>query len=126
MATQQCYINNPNPLFSKAHLTNFNLNHFKMVEAMVLKILHWGPLEWQHLPTKFHENLPFVSKVISGGHTDRHTSDLISILSFLESGLKRSSGCIKIVWHNFKVLPPLLYKEQHWELLSLSVLSPFV
>jgi hypothetical protein len=34
MATQQCYMNNPNPLFSKAHLTAFKLNNFKMVEAM--------------------------------------------------------------------------------------------
>jgi hypothetical protein len=39
MATQQCYINNPNPLLSKAYLTNLNLNHFKMIEAMGLKII---------------------------------------------------------------------------------------
>jgi hypothetical protein len=39
MATQQPYINNPNPLLSKAYLTNLNLNHFKMVEAMGLKII---------------------------------------------------------------------------------------
>jgi hypothetical protein len=31
-------INNPNPVLSKAHLTNLNLNHFKMVEAMGLKL----------------------------------------------------------------------------------------
>jgi len=61
---------NPNPQFSKAHLTNLNLNNFKMIEAMGLKLLHRGPLEWHYLRTKFHENLPSGSKVISGGHTD--------------------------------------------------------
>jgi hypothetical protein len=30
-------INNPNPQFVKAHLTNINLNNFKMIEAMGLK-----------------------------------------------------------------------------------------
>jgi hypothetical protein len=39
MATQQCYINNPNPLLKKAYLTTFNFNHFKTVEAMGLKII---------------------------------------------------------------------------------------
>jgi hypothetical protein len=39
MATQQCYINNPNPLLNKAHLTTLNLNHFKMVEGIGLKII---------------------------------------------------------------------------------------
>jgi hypothetical protein len=29
---------NPNAQFSKAHLTNFNLNNFKIIEAMGLKI----------------------------------------------------------------------------------------
>jgi hypothetical protein len=37
--TQQCYINNPNPLFSKVHLTDLNLNNFKVVEAMGFKII---------------------------------------------------------------------------------------
>jgi hypothetical protein len=31
MATQECYINNPNPLLSKAYLTILNLSPFKMV-----------------------------------------------------------------------------------------------
>jgi hypothetical protein len=30
---------NPNPLLSKAHLTNLNLNNFKMIEAVGLKII---------------------------------------------------------------------------------------
>jgi hypothetical protein len=29
---------NPNPLLSKAHITTLNLNNFKMIEAMGLKI----------------------------------------------------------------------------------------
>jgi hypothetical protein len=32
-------LNNINPLMSKAHLAALNLSHFKMVEAMVLKII---------------------------------------------------------------------------------------
>jgi hypothetical protein len=31
-------INNPNPQFTKAHVTNMNLNNFKMIETMGLKI----------------------------------------------------------------------------------------
>jgi hypothetical protein len=52
-------------------LTNLNLNHFKMAEDMGLKITAWGPLEWHHLLTKYHEDLPSSSIVISGGHTDK-------------------------------------------------------
>jgi hypothetical protein len=63
--------NNPNPLLSKARLTNLILNNFKIIEAMGLKLLHRGPLEWYYLRTKFHENVPRDSEVISGGHTDR-------------------------------------------------------
>jgi hypothetical protein len=50
-------------------------------------------LQWHHLPTKFHENSPIGSKVISGTHTHIHTrahrqaGDLVSLLSFLESRL---------------------------------------
>jgi hypothetical protein len=35
-----------------------------MIEAMGLKILHRGSLEWHYLRTKFHENLPGGSKAI--------------------------------------------------------------
>jgi hypothetical protein len=42
--------------------------------------------------TKFHENLPSGSEVISVGHTDRQTGDLTSQLSFLGSRLKKGSG----------------------------------
>jgi hypothetical protein len=35
-----------------------NLNNFKMTEAMGLKIITLSTLEWHHLLTKFHENLP--------------------------------------------------------------------
>jgi hypothetical protein len=50
---------------------NFNLNNFKTIAAMGLKLLYRGPLEWHYLHTKFHENLPSGSEVISGGRTDR-------------------------------------------------------
>jgi hypothetical protein len=49
---------------SNAHFTILNLNHFKMVEAMGLKLSHRGPLEWGHIPTKSHENLPVGSRDI--------------------------------------------------------------
>jgi hypothetical protein len=62
---------NPNPHFSKAHLTILNLYNFKIIKAMGLKILHRGPLEWHCLHTKFHEDLPSDSNVISGEHTHR-------------------------------------------------------
>jgi hypothetical protein len=40
-----------------------------MVEAMALKLLLLLlSLEYHHLPTIFHENLPVHSKVISWGH----------------------------------------------------------
>jgi hypothetical protein len=59
------------------------------------KLLHQGPLKCHYLRTKFHENLPSGSKVISWVHTerDRQTVDLISLLSFLESGLKVEENC---------------------------------
>jgi hypothetical protein len=60
-----------------------------MIEAVGLNIIASRSLEWHYLCTKFHENLPSGSEVISGGHTDRQTGDLISLLSFLESRLKR-------------------------------------
>jgi hypothetical protein len=59
-----------------------------MAEAMRLKKCRQGNLQWHHLTTKFHENPPVGSKVISGGHTHGQVGDLISLLPFLESSLK--------------------------------------
>jgi hypothetical protein len=39
MVTRQCYTNNPNPMLSKSQLKTSNLNNFKIVEAMGLKII---------------------------------------------------------------------------------------
>jgi hypothetical protein len=50
----------------KSHFTSFNLNNFKMFEAMELKLLNTGHLKWHHFPTAFHENLPSSSKAVSG------------------------------------------------------------
>jgi hypothetical protein len=62
-------MNNPNPLLSKAHLTTFNLNNFKMVEAMGLKMMYRDPLEWNHFPIKHHQA---VQKLLVGDtKTDR-------------------------------------------------------
>jgi hypothetical protein len=54
--------------------------------------LHRSTLEWHYLRTKSHADLPGGSEVISGGHTDRETDDLISLLSFLESRLERKEN----------------------------------
>jgi hypothetical protein len=49
-----------------------------MVEVIGLKIITSRPLEQHHLPTKFHENLPICSKVISGGgYRERETYGLV-------------------------------------------------
>jgi hypothetical protein len=50
----------------KAHLTNLNLNIFKMIEAMELKLLHQGPAEWYYLRIKFHEIYQAVQKLLVG------------------------------------------------------------
>jgi hypothetical protein len=45
--------------------------------------MHRGLLEWYYLRTKFHENPPSGSEVISGRNTDRQTGwaeDFISLL----------------------------------------------
>jgi hypothetical protein len=64
---------------------------------MGLKIIASSSLECHQLPTKFHENLSIVLKVISGGHTYRQTGDFISLLSFLGSRLKINSAfcCVR-------------------------------
>jgi hypothetical protein len=56
---------------NRAHLTTLNLINFEMIEAMGLKLLLQGPLEWHYLLAIFHQNLPSGSNVINGGHTDR-------------------------------------------------------
>jgi hypothetical protein len=70
LSEQKHNLNNPNPQFSKAYLTLWNLNNFKMIEAMGLNLLPRGPVKWHYLRIKFHEILPRGSKVISGGQTD--------------------------------------------------------
>jgi hypothetical protein len=51
-------------------LTILNLNHFNMVQDMVLKLNAWRSPERHHLSAKYHEDLPSGSKIISGVHTD--------------------------------------------------------
>jgi hypothetical protein len=47
-----------------------------MAEATILKMWHRGHFQWHRLPTKFHENPPIGSEVISGGNTQ--TDRLVS------------------------------------------------
>jgi hypothetical protein len=70
-----------------------------MIEALGLKITASRPLEWNYLCTKFHENLPGGSKVISGG---TQTGDLISILSFVLGRLKRGDVSHRITPQRYK------------------------
>jgi hypothetical protein len=60
-------------VFLYTHIRSLNVCHFGNAEAKKLKMWLRGHLEWQHLFTKFPENPPISSKVISGGHrqTDR-------------------------------------------------------
>jgi hypothetical protein len=61
-----------------------------MVEDMGLQLLHRGPLEWHYLPIKYREIYQAVQKLLVGGtQTHTQTGDLISLLSFLESRLKK-------------------------------------
>jgi hypothetical protein len=52
-----------------------NLNNIKKIEAMGLKLLHRGPLEWHHLrTTKFHEIYQAVQHLLVGD-TQTDTQD---------------------------------------------------
>jgi hypothetical protein len=77
MVTMEHY---PNPQFSKAHLKTLILDNFKMFEAMGLKLLQRGPLEWHYLRTNFMKFHEAVQKLLVG---DTQTGDLIRLLSFL-------------------------------------------
>jgi hypothetical protein len=55
--------------FLYTHLRSLNVRHFGVNEATRLNTWRRGHLQWYHLPTKFHENSPIGSKVISGIHT---------------------------------------------------------
>jgi hypothetical protein len=50
---------------------NFEPHHFKTVEDIGVKIIASRSSRIAYLCTKFHENLPSGSKVISGTHTHR-------------------------------------------------------
>jgi hypothetical protein len=64
--------NNPNPQFSKAHLTTLNLSNFEMIEAVGLRILHRGPLEWHYLLKNVIKLYQAVRKLLVGNtQTDR-------------------------------------------------------
>jgi hypothetical protein len=74
-------------------LTNLNLNHFKMVEDMPLKIIA-SRSPWMALPPyqiSWKSTKRFKSYYLET-HTDRQTGDLISLLLFLESRLKKDLG----------------------------------
>jgi hypothetical protein len=68
-------INNPKPLLSKDHLTNLNLNNFKMIQDMGLIIIASRSLEWNYLCTipNFMKIYQAVRKLLVGGtQTDSH------------------------------------------------------
>jgi hypothetical protein len=50
-------------------LRSLNVRHFGMVVTTRLKLWHRGRLQRHGLPTEFHENLPFGSKIDGGQHT---------------------------------------------------------
>jgi hypothetical protein len=91
-------------------VTNLNLNHCKMVEDMGLKLLHRGPLEWHHLPTKYHESLPSGSKVVNEGrartrtHTHTHTTHRLVIWSIHPMALQPKSGLGLLYWSSVTIM----------------------
>jgi hypothetical protein len=65
-------INNPNSLLSKAHLTNLNLNHFKMVEDMGITNYYIEvPLNGIICPPNFMKLYQAVQKLVGETQTDR-------------------------------------------------------
>jgi hypothetical protein len=84
-------INNPNPQFSKVHLTTLNLNNFKMIEAMGKNYCIEVPLNGTTSVPNFIKFYHAVKKLLAGDtQTDiqrQQTGDLISLLSFFESRL---------------------------------------
>jgi hypothetical protein len=98
-------LNNPNPLFSKVewcryynHLTTLNLSHFKVVEAMGLKLVASVPCNTIATLQKFIQIYQLVQYLLQekqrhrhvNRQRDRQTGDLISKFSFLESRLKNN------------------------------------
>jgi hypothetical protein len=51
-----------------------NLSNFKIIEAIRLKWLHRGSLEWHYLRTKFIKIYQAVEKLLVGNLPDRHTN----------------------------------------------------
>jgi hypothetical protein len=82
---------NLNPQFSKDHLTTVNLNNFKMTEGMELKnYCIEVPLNGITSIPNFMKIYNVVQKLLVGDtQTDKETGDFISLLSFLESRLKK-------------------------------------
>jgi hypothetical protein len=77
-------INNPNPQFSKAHLTTLKLNNFKNdksyeIENYCIEV----PLNGLTSVPNFIKFYQAVQKLLVWG--DRQTGDLISLLSFFEN-----------------------------------------
>jgi hypothetical protein len=60
---------------------------------MGLKLLCRGPLEGHYFRTKFHENLPSGSEVISGGQKDGQTGDFLSLLEMKGCSLDHLITC---------------------------------
>jgi hypothetical protein len=60
-------------VFLYIQLRSLNVRHFGMAKDTRLKMWHRGHLEWQYFLTKFYENPPIGSKVISGGLTETDT-----------------------------------------------------
>jgi hypothetical protein len=66
MMMMMMMMNNTNAQFSKAHVTTLNLSNFKIIEAIKLKLLHRGSLEWHYLRNKFIKIYQAVEKLLVG------------------------------------------------------------
>jgi hypothetical protein len=74
-------MSNPNPLLGKAYLRNLNLNNLKIIEAMGFRN------NCIKVPLNGITSIPNLMKIYQAvlklllGDTDRHTGDLIRLLS---------------------------------------------
>jgi hypothetical protein len=65
-------IKNPNTLLNKAHITNINLNIFKTIEDVGLKIIaSMPPLNITTSIPNFIKICPSVQKLLVGGYTQK-------------------------------------------------------
>jgi hypothetical protein len=94
-------IKNTNAQFSKAYLTALKFDTFQIIQAMILKKY------CIEVPLNDITSIQNFMKSYQAVQTDRQTGDLISLLSFLESRLKRRERMREMFWRSVCVSSPM-------------------